>query len=82
MDTTKPSTGVTTRFLNLLKFPAPRVTTVTDDQIERAERASSQMLVAIADTGKHFYQGTVPAHVKARRRAKNKAARKARRPHR
>lgn len=33
---------------------------------------------AIQATGKHIYQGTVPAHVKRRRRARGKAARLAR----
>lgn len=37
------------------------------------------MLVALADTGKHVYQGTVSGAEKARRRAKNKSARAARR---
>lgn len=39
-------------------------------------------LAALNRTGKHIYGGTVPAHVKARRRARNKAARHARRVHR
>lgn len=43
------------------------------------QRNATGMLVALADTGKHVYEGTVPAAVKAERRAKNKAARKARR---
>jgi hypothetical protein len=40
---------------------------------------AGQMAIAMAAIGKPFYQGTVPVHVKARRRAANKAARKARR---
>lgn len=43
------------------------------------QRNATGMLVALADTGKHLYQGTVPAAVKASRRRKNKAARAARR---
>lgn len=37
------------------------------------------MLLALNHTGKHIYEGTVPAAVVAKRRAKNKAARAARR---
>lgn len=40
------------------------------------------VLFALNGLGKHIYEGTVPAHVKARRRAKGKAARKARRANR
>ena len=43
------------------------------------QRNATGMLVALADTGKHVYAGTVDPAVKAKRRAKNKAARKARR---
>lgn len=43
------------------------------------QRNATGMLVALSETGKHVYLGTVPAAVKARRRAKNKAARRARR---
>jgi hypothetical protein len=58
-----------------------RVETRTDEQLAVAEgnRPTTQMLLAISATGKHLYQGTVPAHVKARRRRQNKAARLARR---
>lgn len=42
------------------------------------QRNSTGMLVALARTGKHIYEGTVPAGVKARRRRKGKAARLAR----
>lgn len=52
--------------------------TPNDHQITPA----AQMAIAIADTGKPFYEGTVPAATIARRRAKNRAARKARRIHR
>lgn len=37
------------------------------------------MALAFSRLGKPFYEGTVPPHVKARRRAANKAARRARR---
>jgi hypothetical protein len=46
------------------------------------QRNATGMLVALANTGKHLYEGTVPAAVKAQRRTKNKAARAARRTHR
>lgn len=40
------------------------------------------ILVALTKLGKHVYAGTVPAGVKARRRAKNKVARVSRRTNR
>lgn len=43
------------------------------------QRNSTGMLVALGAMKKHLYEGTVPAAVVARRRAKNKAARAARR---
>lgn len=43
------------------------------------ERNNTGMLIALGRTGKHIYEGTVGAAEKAKRRAKNKAARKARR---
>ncbi len=43
------------------------------------QRNSTAMLVALANLGKHVYQGTVPPAVVAQRRVKNKAARVARR---
>jgi hypothetical protein len=46
------------------------------------QRNATGMLVALANTGKHVYLGTVSGAVKAERRAKNKAARAARRTHR
>lgn len=46
------------------------------------QRNATGMLVALANTGKHVYLGTVPPAVVADRRAKNKAARAARRTHR
>lgn len=46
------------------------------------QRNATGMLVALADTGKHVYLGTVPGAVIREHRRKNKAARKARRTHR
>jgi hypothetical protein len=43
------------------------------------QRNATGMLVALGALGKHVYGGTVPGHVKAERRRKNKAARIARR---
>jgi hypothetical protein len=43
------------------------------------QRNATGMLAALANTGKHVYQGTVPGAVRADRRRKNKAARLARR---
>ena len=40
------------------------------------------ILFGLQRTGRHVYAGTVPADVKARRRAASKAARKARRANR
>lgn len=42
------------------------------------QRQRTGMLVALADTGKHVYMGTVSGAEKAERRAKGRAARKAR----
>lgn len=47
----------------------------TADQVTPA----GLMAIALADTGKHVYAGTVPGHVIKQRRAANKRARKARR---
>lgn len=47
------------------------------------DRTAILYLLALKWTGRHVYAGTVPAHVKARRRAANrvaKASRKANRP--
>ena len=52
---------------------------VGPEDIARAGSPSTKMALALAATGKHVYEGTVPAAVKARRRAKNKVARRARR---
>lgn len=43
---------------------------------------STGLLVALNRSGKHIYGGTVPAHVVAKRRARNKAARISRRSNR
>lgn len=43
---------------------------------------AGQCAIALNATRKHIYEGTVPAHVKAQRRARNKRARKARRANR
>lgn len=43
------------------------------------QRNATGMLLALANTGRHIYLGTVPGHVKAERRRKNRAARRARR---
>ena len=40
---------------------------------------STKMLLALSNTHRHFYEGTVPAATVGRRRAKNRAARHARR---
>lgn len=47
--------------------------------LDVAHRNRTGMLVALGETGRHVYAGTVPAAVKARRRAHSKAARRARR---
>ncbi|GAA2022308.1 hypothetical protein WDZ16_13100 [Pseudokineococcus marinus] len=44
--------------------------------------SSKGLLLALNQSGKHIYAGTVPPHVTARRRAANRAARQARRVHR
>lgn len=43
---------------------------------------AGRMILAPVDTGKHVDTGTVPHHIKTRRRAANKAARAARRHNR
>ncbi len=53
---------------------------LTDE--DRELRPSTRMLLAMAHTRRPIYQGTVPAHVKASRRRKNRAARRARAVHR
>lgn len=44
--------------------------------------SATQIMFALNLLGKPIYEGTVPAHVKARRRAKNKVARRSRRVNR
>lgn len=53
--------------------------TVGAEDIAKAEGNSTKMLLALAASGKHIYQGTVSVAEKARRRRRNKAARHARR---
>lgn len=53
---------------------------VTEDDLALSD--STKMLLALSRTKRHFYEGTVPAATVARRRAKNRAARRARRVHR
>ena len=60
--------------MNLL----PQRIRITSDE-DVAQQWSPQSQMAIAMGGMQIYRGTVPAHVKAKRRAKNKAARLARR---
>lgn len=56
---------------------------VVEQPVERRRiRFQTVILFGLNRLNKHIYEGTVPAHVKARRRAKGKAARKARRAHR
>jgi hypothetical protein len=67
---------------NLLRDrPFPEVSVA--DKLDQADgdgfRVSTRMLLAMARTGRPVYEGTVPAAVKARRRAANKRARLARR---
>ena len=57
----------------------PRVSTISPEDIAKATSPSTKMALALAATGRRVYEGTVPAAVVAKRRAKNKAARKARR---
>jgi hypothetical protein len=52
---------------------------VGPDDIAKANSPATKMALALAATGKRVYEGTVPAATVAKRRAKNKAARKARR---
>lgn len=49
------------------------------DDIAKATSPSTKMALALAATGRRVYEGTVPASVVARRRAKNRRARVARR---
>lgn len=54
----------------------------TKADADKVTSPSTQMSIALADTGKRTYEGTVPGAVVARRRAKNKRARQARAHHR
>lgn len=55
------------------------VTIATPDDIQKATSPSTKMALALAATGRKVYEGTVPGAVVVKRRAKNKAARRARR---
>lgn len=75
-----PSTHASPAALDFVpQFSTPRVEIATPDDIRRANSPSTKMALALAATGKQVYQGTVPGSVIERRRAKNKAARAARR---
>lgn len=52
---------------------------VGPDDVAKATSTDTQMLLALAATRKHVYEGTVPPAVIARRRAANKRARITRR---
>lgn len=60
----------------------PRVQTASAEDIAKATGPGTKMLLAMAATGRHIYEGTVSPAAIASRRAKNKAARAARRAHR
>lgn len=62
-----------------MKISTAVETAVGPEDIAKASSTSTQMLLALAATGKHVYGGTVPAAVVARRRTANKRARVARR---
>lgn len=53
-------------------------TTLNTEQDTHIQKERLGLLLTLNRSGKHIYEGTVPAHVKAKRRAKNKAARAAR----
>lgn len=55
---------------------------VTAEDIAKADSPTTKMLLAMAATGKRVYEGTVAPATIARRRAKNKASRRARRANR
>ena len=66
-----------------LRDAASRVRNVLSGlAIEPHKVAGLRMLMALDATGKHVYAGTVPAHVTARRRARNKVARASRKRNR
>lgn len=60
----------------------PRVDVTDAETRAKVTSPGTQMLLALGRTGKHIYEGTVPAAEKATRRRRNKAARAARRSHR
>lgn len=59
-------------------FQLPWVSVASDEDLAKASSPSTKMAVALSRLA-HVYGGTVPAHVKAKRRRQNKAARIARR---
>lgn len=56
--------------------------TVGAEDVAKASSPATQMLLSLAATGKHVYEGTVPHAVKLHRRPANRRARAARRTHR
>jgi hypothetical protein len=57
--------------------------TKTDELLPIANRRNGLLILsALRHHRKHVYEGTVPAHVKAKRRARNKQARLSRRANR
>lgn len=52
------------------------------EQLRVHRNMTVRWAIAFATSGKTFYKGTVPAHVKARRRAKNRVARASRKSNR
>lgn len=49
------------------------------DDLSKPSRYAIAVLLALPRMGKHVYSGTVPGHVKAKRRAANRVARTSRR---
>ena len=64
----------------LTTAPAPAPVEALGYQVD--SRYQRRVLAGLNALGKHVYAGTVPAPEKARRRAANKAARKARKANR
>ena len=66
----------------LKKIPLPGRIDIGLSEEEKTLSPSTKMLLAMSRLRKPIYQGTVPAHVKASRRRKDRAARRARIVHR
>jgi hypothetical protein len=64
------------------KIPLPGHIDIGLTEDEKILSPSTKMLLVMAAKGQRIYEGTVPGHVKARRRAKNRRARRARVVHR